>query len=228
MDEGGMVRSTSGLGILREMLLPFGSCTTFIPYMGMKYVHTLSCIIFEGNFDLNFFAIFVHVLFVSFFWVLKHCVLMDVHCDVMLFLAGKMCTMKPSLLVRHNETSITDQSAWLEHDFQHPPTCHDIVRGMIRWTNKNMLHQYNLCWIFQRNPILDLSLSLSISPNKKDQYKANRYSRCLNPAWNFLFTNSPHQSLTVPFMKTPAVTTPRHHGVQLHLFSLWIPQLDRP
>lgn len=73
-----------------------------------------------------------------------------------------------------------------------------------------------------------LSLSLSISPNKKDQYKANRYSRCLNPAWNFLFTNSPHQSLTVPFMKTPAVTTPRHHGVQLHLFSLWIPQLDRP
>ena len=150
------------------LLDPLGSCTTFIPYMGMKYVHTLSCIICGGNFDLNIFAIFVHVLFVSFFWVLKHCVLMDVHCDVMLFLAGKMCTMKPSLLVRHNETSITDQSAWLKNDFQHPPTCHDIVRGMIRLTNKNMLHQYNQCWIFQRNPILDLSLSLSQSrPTRK-------------------------------------------------------------
>lgn len=68
---------------------------------------------------------------------------------------------------------------------------------------------------------ISISLILSLSPKKKT-------IQMFHAASNFLFTNSAHQSLTVPFMKTPAFTTPRHHGVQLHPFSLCILQLDRP
>ena len=170
--------------------------------------------------------------------------LLDVHRSVMLFFAGDMCsgTMRmefktqheniPSCAtqqnIRHRSINTSDKS-YFHHSLS---TCHDIVRGMMRWINKKQAPLIQSVLDFQEKSYprsqgsfsLSLSLSHTISPNKKKQYKTKWFIQL--PI--FLFTNSPHQSLKVPFIKTPAFTTPRHHGVQLHLFSLWILQLNRP
>ena len=110
------------------------------------------CTILGGNFDLNNFS---HVFFLTIF--LKEMVfLLDVHCSVMLFFAGDMCsgTMRmefktqheniPSCAtqqnIRHRSINTSDKS-YFHHSLS---TCHDIVRGMMPWINVDKQKQSSI------------------------------------------------------------------------------------